>query len=323
VRTVQIAELTGPDGLRVAEAPEPSCPPDHVLIDVHAAGVAFPDLLLSRGLYQLKPPPPFIPGSEVAGTVVSAPAGSGLHAGDRVAALTLLNGFAERAVAPVPAVHRLPDDVSFDIGAALPMNYLTVEFALDRRGGLRAGDTVLVHGAAGGVGTAALQFLRWRGARSIAVVSSEDKIPTALAAGADDAVLAEGFRESVRTLTAGRGVDIVVDPVGGDRFTDSLRCLAVEGRLLVIGFTAGQIPTVKVNRLLLNNIAVVGVSWGTYALATPGYLAQQWTALAPGIESGALRPPIARAVVFHDAADALRLIDSRAVHGKVVLHPRG
>lgn len=321
MRVIRITELTGADGLQAVDVPDPVVPPDHVLIDVAAAGVAFPDLLLSRGMYQLKPPVPFIPGSEVAGTVLSAPADSGLKPGDRVAALTMLQGFASRAVAPVPAVYRLPAGVSFDEGAALPMNYLTVEFALDRRGGLRESDTVLVQGAAGGVGTAALQFLRWRGARSIAVVSSPDKFEAARSAGADDVVLAEGFRESVKDLTGGRGVDIVVDPVGGDRFTDSLRCLATEGRLLVIGFTAGEIPTVKVNRLLLNNIAVVGVSWGTFALATPGYLARQWAALDPGIASGALRPLVSDVLPLDSAADALRLIDDRNVRGKIVLRP--
>jgi NADPH2:quinone reductase len=321
MRAAQIQELTGPEALRVSEIDEPNPSSDQILIEVAAAGVAFPDLLLSRGLYQLKPPPPFVPGSEVAGTVVSAPDNSGFATGDRVAALTLLNGFAERAVAPLPAVYRLPDDVSFAEGAALPMNYLTVQFAFDRRAALREGEWVLVHGAAGGVGTAALQFVKWRGAHSIAVVSSEEKIAVAKAAGADEVVMADGFRDSVRDLTAGRGVDVVLDPVGGDRFTDSLRCLAPEGRLLVVGFTAGEIPTVKVNRLLLNNIAVVGVSWGTFALATPGYLVEQWQALAPGIAAGALRPPVAAEIPMSRGSDALHMLDQRQALGKIVLLP--
>ena len=321
MRAIQISELAGPDSLGVHEMAAPEIPPDHVLIQVEAAGVAFPDLLLSRGLYQLKPPPPFVPGSEVAGTVLAAPKDSSLREGDRVAALTLLGGFAEQAVAPLPAVYKLPDEVSFTEGAALPMNYLTVEFAFDRRGGLCGDDTVGVHGAAGGIGTAALQFLRWRGAKSIAVVSTAEKIPIATAAGADDVVLVDGFREQVSELTGGAGADIVLDPVGGDRFTDSLRCLSPEGRLLVVGFTAGDIPTVKVNRLLLNNIAVVGVSWGTFALARPGFLAEQWAALHPGIESGELRPPIAAELPFDQAPEALRMLDERRVQGKIVLIP--
>ncbi len=321
MRAIQISELAGPDSLGVHEMAVPELPPDHVLIQVEAAGVAFPDLLLSRGLYQLKPPPPFVPGSEVAGIVLAAPENSSLSEGDRVAALTLLGGFAEQAIAPLPAVYKLPDEVSFAEGAALPMNYLTVEFAFDRRGGLRGDDTVVVHGAAGGIGTAALQFLRWRGAKSIAVVSTAEKIPIATAAGAGDVVLVDGFREQVSELTGGAGADIVLDPVGGDRFTDSLRCLSPEGRLLVVGFTAGDIPTVKVNRLLLNNIAVVGVSWGTFALARPGFLAEQWAALHPGIESGELRPPIAAELPFDQAPEALRMLDERRVQGKIVLIP--
>lgn len=321
MRAIQISELTGPGSLHLAELAAPKQPKDHVLIQVEAAGVAFPDLLLSRGQYQLKPPVPFIPGSEVAGTVIAAPTDSALREGDRVAALALLGGFAEQAVAPLPAVYKLPDGVSFAEGAALPMNYLTVEFALDRRGQLSANDTVVVHGAAGGVGTAALQFLKWRGARSIAVVSTDEKIPVARAAGADEVVLVESFREKIAELTNGNGADIVLDPVGGDRFTDSLRCLSPEGRLLVVGFTAGDIPSVKVNRLLLNNIAVVGVSWGTFALARPGFLADQWSALHPGIVSGQLRPPIAAELTFEQANEALRMLDERRVQGKIVLRP--
>jgi NADPH2:quinone reductase len=234
----------------------------------------------------------------------------------------MLNGFAEYAVAPIDGVYRLPDSLTFDQGAALPMNYLTVQFALDRRAAVREGDTVLVHGAAGGVGTAALQFLRWRGARSIAVVSNDEKAAIAAAAGADEVVRSDGFLQSVRDLTDGRGVDIVVDPVGGDRFTDSLRCLAPEGRLLVIGFAAGDIPTVRVNRLLLNNTAVVGVSWGSFALATPGHLREQWQTLDPGITGGALQPVIHASWPLEEAGAALELLDSRSVHGKVILRPR-
>ena len=320
MKAITITALTGPDAAVLADVAPPAAE-GLVRIRVESAGVAFPDLLLSHGSYQLKPPPPFIPGSEVAGTVIEAPPESGFTVGDRVAALTMLNGFAEEAVALPDAVYRLPESVSFDEAAALPMNYLTVQFALDRRGAVQPGDTVVVHGAAGGVGTAALQFLRWRGARSIAVVSSPTKESIARDAGADDVVAVDGFRDAVRELTGGRGADIVVDPVGGDRFTDSLRCLAPEGRLLVIGFAAGQIPEVKVNRLLLNNISVVGVSWGSFALATPGYLKQQWEAINPGISSGALRPLLHDTMALDQAAAALRLLETREVRGKIVLKP--
>ena len=199
------------------------------------------------------------------------------------------------------------------------MNYLTAHFTLLARGRLAEGETVLVHGAAGGVGTAVVQLAAALGNRVIAVVSSEAKAEVARRAGAQDAVLVEGFRDAVKALTEGRGVDVVVDPVGGDRFTDSLRCLAPDGRLLVVGFTAGEIPTVKVNRLLLNNIDVVGVGWGAYALSRPGYAAEEWQELMPHLRSGALDPLVAETLTLDDAAAALGRIDDRTVTGKIVL----
>jgi NADPH2:quinone reductase len=194
-----------------------------------------------------------------------------------------------------------------------------MHFALTRRGGLRAGETVLVHGAAGGVGTAALQLIRAYGARSIAVVSSEEKAAVAKAAGADEVVLAAGFREHVAGLTGGQGVDMVVDPVGGDRFTDSLRSLATGGRLLVIGFTGGEIPTVRVNRLLLNNIAVVGVGWGAYWLKRPGYLQEQWRELLPLMETGQLVPLVGAVYPLEEASAALAEMEERRTKGRTVL----
>ncbi len=242
--------------MEVVDLPEPSG--DGVVIEVAAAGICFPDVLLTRGQYQITPDLPFVPGSEVAGLVRSAPVSSGYAAGDRVAAFPFLGGFAEVVEADAAMVFPLPDSVTYEQGAALPMNYLTCHFALRERGRLREGETVLVQGAAGGIGTAAVQLAAAWGARVIAVVSSPDKGDVARAAGAHEVVLADGFRDAVAGLTNGRGVDVVVDPVGGDRFTDSLRSLAPGGRLLVIGFTAGSIPEVKVNRLLLGNISVVG-----------------------------------------------------------------
>jgi len=199
------------------------------------------------------------------------------------------------------------------------MNYLTAHFTLLVRGHLQKGQTVLVHGAAGGVGTAVIQLAVALGARVVAVVSSDAKAEVARRAGAHDTVLVEGFRDAVKELTGGRGVDLVVDPVGGDRFTDSLRSLAPEGKLLVVGFTAGEIPTVRVNRLLLNNIDVVGVGWGAFAFARPGYLGQQWTELEPHLRSGALDPIISATFPLDRAAEALATIDERRVTGKVVL----
>ncbi|MBK0866578.1 NADPH:quinone oxidoreductase family protein [Saccharopolyspora sp. HNM0986] len=319
MRAVQITELTGPDSVRVADAEDPAPGPGQVLIEVRAAGVTFPDVLMTRGEYQIKPDPPFVPGSEVAGVVREA--AEGFEQGQRVAAFPGIGGFAELAAVDAERVFPLPEQVPFDAAAGMPMNYLTVHFALARRGRLRAGETVLVHGASGGVGTAAVQLASVLGARVIAVVSQESKVEAARSAGAQHVVLAEGFRDAVAELVGKRGVDLVVDPVGGDRFTDSLRTLRDEGRLLVIGFTAGEIPTVKVNRLLLNNLDVVGVGWGAFCGSRPEYPRQQWQELLPHVESGGLRTLVGSTHPFQDAAHALRELDQRRAAGKVLLRP--
>ena len=324
MRAVQVTRLDGPAAVEVVELAEPA-DPGAVLVDVHAAGVAFPDVLLSRGLYQYKPALPFVPGAEAAGVVRSAPAGAPVAAGDRVAVLTLLNGAMAQTVAvPAEQVFKLPDSVSLEAGAGLLFNDLTVHFALTERGRIAAGDTVLVHGAAGGIGTSALRLAAALGAaRVIAVVSSEAKAAVARAAGATDTVAVAGFKDAVAELTSGRGVDLVLDPVGGDRFTDSLRCLAPGGRLLVVGFTGGDIPTVKVNRLLLNNIDVVGVGWGAWAMTHPGYLQRQWAALEPLLASGAVAPPAPQVFELDRAGEALAALEDRTARGKVVLAMRG
>ena len=319
MRAVQITTLDGPSAIELVEVPEPVAGPGQFLIDVHVAGVTFPEVLQSRGEYQLKPELPFVPGSEVAGVVRVAPEGSAIRPGDRVAAFPGLGGFGEVVAALPQAVFPLPDGVSFEAGASLPMNYLTVHFGLVRRGRLQPGETVLVHGAAGGVGTAAVQLASALGARVIAVVSSPEKGEVARKAGADEVVDAADFRAQVKELTGGRGVDLVVDPVGGDRFTDSLRSLAREGRLLVIGFTGGEIPTVKVNRLLLNNISVVGVGWGAFWMADVDYLQEQWADLLPLLEAGRLDPVIGSRYPLEQAALALAEIDERRAAGKVLL----
>ncbi|MGV0656271.1 NADPH:quinone oxidoreductase family protein [Mycolicibacterium thermoresistibile] len=323
MRAVQVSRLDGPEAVEVVEWEEPT-DSDAVIIDVHAAGVAFPDALLTRGLYQYKPELPFIPGAEVAGEVRSAPAGAHVAKGDRVAGLTMLHGGMAEVVALAPdRVFKLPDAVSFEAGAGLLFNDLTVHCALRTRGRLSRGETVLVHGAAGGIGTSTLRLApAWGAARTIAVVSTEDKKAVATAAGADDVVLADGFKDAVRELTGGRGVDIVVDPVGGDRFTDSLRSLAPGGRLLVLGFTAGEIPTVKVNRLLLNNVDVVGVGWGAWTFAHPGYLQEQWAELEPLLASGRVPAPEPVVYPLERAAEAIASLENRSAKGKVVLSVR-
>lgn len=321
MRAAQVTRLDGPDAVEVADVPAPHVPDGQVLIDIAAAGVSFPDVLLTRGEYQLKPPPPFIPGAEVAGVVRNAPAGSGLSVGDRVAAFPFLGGFAEQVVCDPTLVFPLPDGVSFEQGAALPMNYLTCHFALRQRGRLAEGEKVLVHGAAGGIGTAAIQLAKAWGATVYAVVSDSSRADVAREAGAHEVVLAEGFKDSIAELTSGHGVDIVVDPVGGDRFTDSLRSLAPLGRLLVIGFAAGSIPEVKVNRLLLGNIDVVGVGWGAFWTGRPGFVRKQWDDLVPLLEAGKLDPVIGSVRSLDEIGAALRDIDERRATGKVLLTP--
>jgi NADPH:quinone reductase len=323
MRAIQIARLDGPQAAEVVDIDEP-IGDGEVLIDVHAAGVAFPDALQSRGLYQYKPEMPYTPGAEVAGVVRSAPAGAHIKAGDRVAALTMLCGAMAEVVALQPdRVFKLPDSVSFEAGAGMLFNDLTMHHALRTRGRLADGETVLVHGAAGGIGTSTLRLAPvWGAARTIAVVSTEDKIAVAKAAGASDVVLAEGFKDAVKELTGGRGVDIVVDPVGGDRFTDSLRSLSPGGRLLVIGFTGGEIPSVKVNRLLLNNVDVVGVGWGAWSLSHPGYLLDQWAELEPLLASGTVSAPEPIVYPLESAAEAIASLEDRSAKGKVVVKVR-
>jgi NADPH2:quinone reductase len=325
MRAVQVITPTGPADLEVRDVEEPTPGPDDVLVEVHAIGTSFPDLLLSKGEYQLKPEPPFTLGVDLAGTVLRpAESGAGgFTAGQRVAAVGAYGGAAERVATPAMFTFALPDALSFDEGAALPMNYLTAQFALAERGQLRKGETVLVHGAAGGVGTATIQVAKGYGARTIAVVSSEEKARVARDAGADEAVLLDGFRDAVTELTGGRGVDVVMDVVGGDVFTDSLRVLAPQGRLLVVGFAAGQgIPQVKVNRLLLNNVDVRGVGWGAYAMVRPGYMQEQWAELVPMIESGVVRPPIGATYPLEEFGRALADLEQRRTLGKSVVRVR-
>lgn len=328
VKAVQIVEETGPDSaLALVELPEPE--PSHpftpgagVVVEVHAAGVSFPELLQTRGQYQLKPPLPFVPGSEVAGIVRSAPAGARVQPGDRVAAFCALGGFAETAVAPEFFTFALSPELDFGQGAALILNYHTAYFALLLRGRLKQGETVLVHGAAGGVGTAALQVARGLGAKTIALVSSEAKLEVAQRAGADHTLLLqENWKEEVRELSGG-GVDVVLDPVGGDRFTDSLRSLSEGGRLVVVGFTGGSIPEVRVNRLLLKNTEVVGAGWGAYVMGKPELNVEIGAAVNRMVDDGFVAPIVGERFPLERAADALKTLDERRATGKVVLDVR-
>ena len=282
MKAVHLVEATGPGGLSLVDVDEP-VDPALVVIDLHTAGVSFPDLLQTAGSYQTVRELPCALGVEGAGTVRSAPPGSGFTPGRRVAVLTAGEGAWQQTVAVAPSnVFALPDAVSLSAGSGFLLNYLTAHFALDERARYRAGETVLIHGAAGGLGTAALHVASALGLETVAV-------------------------------------DIILDPVGGDRFTDSLRSLAPNGRLVVLGFTGGDIPTVKVNRLLLKNISVTGAGWGEYLKTDPKYLARQWQELYPLLESGALRVPEPTLYPLARAADALKSLRERTAVGKVAL----
>jgi NADPH2:quinone reductase len=330
LRGVEIHDLSGPEtALRVNDdLPEPEAshmltPGSGVLIDVHAAGVSFPELLQTRGEYQVKPPVPFVPGSEVGGVVRSAPEGSGLAEGDRVAGFCMLGGWAEVAVAPDFFTFKLPGDLDFAQGAGLILNYHTARFALKLRGRLGEGETALIHGAAGGVGTAAIQIAKGLGARTIGVVSSDEKAEVATAAGADEVIRSDGeWKDEAKELSGG-GVDVVLDPVGGDRFTDSLRSLGEGGRLVVVGFTGGSIPEVKVNRLLLNNTEVIGAGWGAYVIGKPDLNRQIGAEIGELAAAGFVKPVVGASLPLEDASEALKLLDERKAVGKVVLEVRG
>ena len=319
MRSVHVTSLDGPSGVRVVESPEPVRGDGEVLVEVHALGMSWPDLLLSRGEYQLKPELPFQLGVDFAGVVREPPDGSGFSAGDRVACVLPYGGGADLVSVHPDSVFPLPEAVSFEKAAAMPMNYLTAQFALETRAQVREGETVLVHGAAGGVGTASLQVAKGYGARTIAVVSTPEKADFVRGLGADEVVLLDGFLPAVKQLTDGRGVDVVVDGVGGDRMTDSRRSLGTQGRLLVVGFTGGAIPEVRVNRLLLNNIDVRGVGWGAFAMARAGYMRRQWDALLPMIGSGVVDPPVGTTYPLEEVGRALTDLEQRAVLGKTVL----
>lgn len=327
MRAVLLSALEGIDALAVVDdAAEPPAPgPGEVLIDVRACGVTFPDVLLTRGAYQIAPRLPFSPGLEVAGVVAAAGDGASVGPGDHVVALLPdAGGMAERVLAPAATTFALPPELSFAEGAGLVANYHTAHFALARRGRLRPGESVLVHGAAGGLGSACLQVAKGLGAgATIAVVSTEEKARFAREQGADEIVLADpDWLARVRDAHPG-GVDVVVDPVGGDRFDDAVRALARDGRLVVVGFAGGRIPELRVNRLLFRNAEVVGAAYGAYVTERPDIAAATATAVDELVRAGAIRPPVSARLPLEEAADALRTIEARGVLGKIVIDVAG
>jgi NADPH2:quinone reductase len=321
----RIAAFTGPEDVEwtevaePAESAEPAVGGGGVVIDVAAAGVSFADLLQTRGAYQMRVALPYTPGMDAAGVVRSCAPGADFRPGQRVAVLVPYGCWQEVINVPPERVLPLPDGMSFEAAAAAPLNYLTGLFALVRRARALAGETLLVHGAAGGVGTAAVQLGNALGLRTIAVAGDEAKREFAVRCGADHAVLSDGWLAAVRDLVGERAVDIVVDPVGSDRMTDSLRSLAPEGRLLVLGFAGGEIPAVKVNRLLLGNTGVLGVASREFFEQRPALVAELWGQLTELWRTRMLADPPVEVYPFADARGALRAIADRRALGKVVL----
>jgi NADPH2:quinone reductase len=319
VRALRVHEPIGPDGLRLDEVDVPPPPDDTaVRVAVHAAGVGFVDTLLVRGRYQVRPPTPFVPGLEVAGAVESAPPGSGFSPGDCVFGHVMGGGFAETAWVPADRLAPLPAELNAVEGAAALVNHHTAIVALTRRGRLQRQDRVLVHGAGGGLGSAVVQVAAAFGNEVLAVAGSPERRELAARAGATTVYDHESWFEAVR---ATGGVDVIVDPVGGAVFEQSVRCLRPEGRLITVGFTSGTIPSAAANRLLLRNASVVGAAWRELLDVDPGLFADTAERLASLLDDG-LRPLVGATFDLADGATALRLVEERAVAGKIVLTTR-
>jgi NADPH:quinone reductase len=325
VRAVVVEELVGPDGAVLREdVAEPAgahwlSPDERMLVDVHAAAICFPDLLQTRGQYQHSVEAPFVSGGEVAGVVLEAPAGSGFLPGDRVLGLARRGAMAERALVPPGYVLRLPESLSFAEGAAVYINYCTAWYAL-YRAGARPGETVFVTGAAGGVGTAVMQIAGEAfGVQVVALVSSDEKERVVRGLGAHEVVRSDD--PAWPSLVRDRA-HVVLDMVGGDSFLDTVRALRVGGRLVVVGFAAGSIPTIKVNRLLLKNLTLVGISMDIMEEEHPGTVAMINTAVQGLLDDGAIRPLIGARVALSDGAEALRIMERREALGKIVVDVR-
>ena len=315
-------ELTGPAALRLEEVPEPHPGPGQVRIRVRACGVNFADSLITRGQYQKQPQPPFSPGFEVSGEVLELGAGvEKIAVGDRVIAMTPHGGYAGQVVADVNRCVPLPAAMSWEHGAAFPVVFGTSHIALWHRARLRAGETLVVHGASGGVGLTAVAIGKQLGATVIATASSPEKLEVAREHGADHLIDSsrEDVRARIKELTVERGADVVYDPVGGDLFTASLRSVAFEGRILVIGFAGGTVPQIPANHLLVKNVDVIGVNWPAYAELHPQVMTESFQTLIHWYLDGVIKPHVSATYPLERAAEALNAMANRQVKGKVVL----
>lgn len=320
----QVTEWCEPEGMHWNQIAVPSPSPSQILIKVRAAALNFFDILQVQGKYQVKPPFPFTPGAEVSGVVEAVGAEvKGFAPGDSVLAMLSQGGFAEFALSDPHRTFPVPNGMDYPAAAAFPIVYQTSYFALVTRGQLQAGETLLVHAGASGVGMSAIQIGKALGATVIATAGSEEKLAFAREQGADHAVSYNepGWVDAVKTFTKGRGADVIYDPVGGDIFDLSSKCIASEGRHLVIGFASGRIASLAANRALLKNMSLMGVFWGGYVHEHPGYVAECQAALEQLAEAGKIHPRVAKSYALHEAPQALRDMANRKVIGKTVLIP--
>lgn len=322
MRAVQCIAYGSHESLVVRDVDTPEPGPGEVLVEIHAASLNFPDLLVIRGLYQFKPEPPFVPGAEAAGVVAAlGPDVEGVSVGQRVTTVGVAGGFAEYRVVKADSIIPLPDDADFQIAAATTMTYGTSYHALVQRAHLAEGETLLVLGAAGGVGSAAVEIGKSIGATVIAAASSDKKLSFCRNLGADHLVNYENedLKSRVKELTNGNGVDVIYDPVGGDLSESAFRAIAWKGRHLVVGFSQGDIPRLPFNLPLLKGASIVGIFWGAFTTREPSVAAENLKIIGEMIVEGSLRPRISSVLPLDDVVDAYDLLVSRAVMGKVVL----
>lgn len=321
-----LCKAFGPaDTLVIEDTSSPHIKKNEVLLDVHAAGINFPDTLIIEGKYQFKPPFPFSPGGEAAGVISAVGENvSHLNLGDRVMALTGWGSCAEQIAVPAYNILPMPDAMDFTTAAAFSMTYGTAMHALKQRGALQAGETLLVLGASGGVGLAAIEIGKAMGARVIAAASSAEKLEVARQAGADELInyQDEDIRERLKTLTKGQGVDVVIDPVGGDLFETVFRSIAWNGRMLVIGFASGTIPSLPANLPLLKGAAVIGVFWGSFAQRQPQDNVANFQQLFAWFAEGKLKPLVSQTFALEDTAQAINTLAARKAVGKLVIKVR-
>ena len=326
VKAWVVRELGGPDVLRFEDV-EPGEPAEgSVRVAVRAAAINFPDALMVAGTYQSKPPLPFVPGVEVSGQVVAAPASSGFKAGDRVMALLdnaslTRGGYSQIADAVPSAVFPMPAAMSFEEAAGFTLTYQTGWFGLHRRANLQPTETLLVHAGAGGVGTAAIQLGKAAGATVIATAGSDEKLEVCRRMGADHAInyKTQDFAEEVKKLTGGRGANVIFDPIGGDVYDRSTKCIAFEGRIVIVGFTSGRIPQAAANHVLVKNYSVVGLHWGLYNTRALELIAPAASALVALYESGKIRPHVSARLPLAEAPAALASVAGGKSTGKVIL----